>query len=229
MPKTRKSKSLWGRLTAYFLTGVFALLPLAITVAIVAWVAAKIHYFVGPDAWLGRRLAGIGMEISEDSPWVGDSGYLLGWIVVLAALFGLGFLLVELGIKRFVGRLVDALVSRIPLIGQVYGTSKQMVDMLDQGDSDKLKGMAPVFCYFGEGRNGGALALLVSPESYKINGREYQIVIIPTAPVPFGGGLLFMPVEQIEPAGMSVDGLMSIYISMGVTAPQFLETTGDKK
>ena len=48
------------------------------------------------------------------------------------------------------------------------------------------------------------------------------MVIIPTAPVPFGGGLLFMPVDSVKSSKMTVDALMSIYVSMGVTTPQFL-------
>ena len=68
------------------------------------------------------------------------------------------------------------------------------------------------------------LALLVSPQIYVIDGREYKIVIVPTAPVPFGGGLLFVPTECVRAADMSVEGLMSIYVSMGVTAPQFMHT-----
>lgn len=66
------------------------------------------------------------------------------------------------------------------------------------------------------------LALLVSPERYRINGNDYLIVIVPTAPVPVGGGMLFVPAEIVEPADLSVEGLMSIYVSMGVTASQFL-------
>jgi uncharacterized membrane protein len=66
------------------------------------------------------------------------------------------------------------------------------------------------------------LALLVSPERYLINGKEYQIVIVPTAPVPVGGGLLFVPAEGVQPAKLSMEAVISIYVSMGVTAPQFL-------
>jgi uncharacterized membrane protein len=145
-------------------------------------------------------------------------------VVVIGALFLFGFLLVELGIRKWLARIVDGLAARIPLIGQVYGTSKQLVQMLDKSDKEQLQGMAPVFCYFGRERNAGVLALLVSPQQFMINGRAYQIVIIPTAPVPFGGGMLFMPVDLVEPAAMSVEGLMSVYVSMGVTAPQFLPT-----
>ena len=66
------------------------------------------------------------------------------------------------------------------------------------------------------------LALLVSPQIYTIDGRACKIVIVPTAPVPFGGALLFVPAECIRVADMSVEGLMSIYVSMGVTAPRFI-------
>ena len=50
------------------------------------------------------------------------------------------------------------------------------------------------------------------------------MVIIPTAPVPFGGALLFVPADNIVPADMSVDAMMSIYLSMGISAPEHLPT-----
>jgi uncharacterized membrane protein len=221
------AKRLWARLMTYFLTGVFAVLPLVITFAVVAWVAGFLHRFVGPTTPIGRWLGNLGVVVapqSQDS-WVSQ---LLGWAIVLVALTGLGFALVELGARKLLGKTVDSVVARIPLVGQIYGTSKQLVDMLDKTDREHLQGMAPVFCYFGSQRSAGALALLVSPQKYDINGREFQFVIIPTAPVPFGGGLLFIPADLIEPADMSVDGLMSIYISMGVTAPQFLSPLNPK-
>jgi uncharacterized membrane protein len=62
----------------------------------------------------------------------------------------------------------------------------------------------------------------VSPERFRINGRDYHIIIVPTAPVPIGGGLLFVSAEAVQPTDLSVEGLMSIYVSMGITASQFL-------
>jgi len=213
-----------GRLTAYFLTGLFAVLPLVITLAIVGWLVS----FISPETPVGRMLMQLGTwagypreEMITGKSWIPT---IFGLVVVIGVLFLFGFLLVELGIRKFLARAVDGLAARIPLVGHVYGTSKQLVQMLDKSDKEQLQGMAPVFCYFGRERNAGVLALLVSPQQFLINGRAYQIVIIPTAPVPFGGGMLFMPVELVEPAAMSVEGLMSVYVSMGVTASQFLPT-----
>jgi uncharacterized membrane protein len=45
-------------------------------------------------------------------------------------------------------------------------------------------------------------------------------------PIPMSGGLLFVPSESVRPAEISVESLMSIYVSMGVNAPQFLPTVG---
>ena len=82
-----------------------------------------------------------------------------------------------------------------------------------------------MLCFFGQEGGAGVLALLVSPQRFRLQGRDYQIVIVPTAPVPFGGALVFVPVESVRPTDMSVDGLMSIYVSMGVSAPKFMAPT----
>ncbi len=140
----------------------------------------------------------------------------------MLTIFGLGVLL-EFGAKRFFSQLVERLLRRIPLINSVYSTSKQVIDMLDRDGSDTdLKGMSPVICHFGDDASPAVLALLASAERYIVGEEEYHIVIIPTAPVPFGGALLLMPAERVRSLDMPVDGLMNIYVSMGVTAPQFL-------
>ncbi len=209
--------TLWRRIVRCFLAGLLAVLPLVLTVAIVVWVTNFVKDFIGPQTYVGSKLESLGLEFAQNQ----TVAYGLGWLFVLATVFVLG-LIVELGAKRYLQRLVDALIKRIPLVGNIYGTSRQLVEMFDQKNDSDLKAMSVVFCFFGKERGAGVLALMPSPERFHIDGRDYHVVVIPTAPVPFGGGLLFMPVESVKPAEMSVDGLMSIYVSMGVTAPQFI-------
>lgn len=219
-------KAVLKKLVGYFLAGVFAILPLVITVSVVVWVTNLVDQYIGRGTVLGNLLEGLGSR-----PQVGAHGataYIIGWAIVLAVIFVLGFL-VEAGGKRLLQRIVDALVQRIPLIGSIYGTSKQIVGMLDKKDDADVKGMSVVYCMFGRENGAGLLALLVSPQRYPIGGRDFQIVIVPTAPVPVGGALLFVPADGIIPADLSVDALMSIYVSMGVTAPEFLETASTTK
>jgi uncharacterized membrane protein len=216
-PTPTRLHKLLSRAAQLFLAGVLTILPVAITVAIIAWVAGFVRQFAGRDTPVGKFLESFGLRFVSDD----TLAYLVGVVLVLAVIFAIG-VVAELGARRLIQRLLDGVLQRIPIVGSVYGTSKQIVSMLDQKDAAAMKGMQVVFCYFGKEAGAGLLALLVSPERYRINARDYQIVIVPTAPVPIGGGLLFVPAEVVQPTDLSVEGLMSIYVSMGITAGQFL-------
>lgn len=211
------AKGVFKRLAGCFLAGLLAILPAVLTISVVVWVAGFIHRLIGRGTAVGNGLQSLGLQFVTNS----TAAYVIGWIVVLLAVFSLG-LLVEMGAKRFLHRVFDAVARRVPLIGGVYGTSKQLVAMFDRKNESELKSMSVVWCFFGKEGGAGVLALMPSSERFRVNGRDFHVVIIPTAPVPFGGALVFMPVESVQPADMSVDGLMSIYVSMGITAPQFL-------
>jgi uncharacterized membrane protein len=131
--------------------------------------------------------------------------------------------LVELGARRLIQERIDTLAARVPLLGGVYGTVRQLVGMMDKKGASDMHGMSVVFCDFGQETGAAFLALLPTPEVFRIGEVDYHAVLIPTAPVPVGGSLLFVPVRSIRPAAISVDAFMSIYVSMGVTGPQFLE------
>jgi uncharacterized membrane protein len=216
-------RSLVNRLTRWFVAGVLIILPVAITVAVIAWVAAFLKRLVGPDTLVGNILTHFGLRFVSDTALA----YALGMVLVLAVIFAVG-VAVESGARRLIQRLLDALLQRIPIVRNVYETSQQVVGLLGQKDSAALKAMRVVFCCFGGESGAGFLALLVSSEKYRINSRDYQIIIVPTSPVPIGGGLLFVPAETVQPTDVSVEGLISIYVSMGITADQFLGKTSNK-
>lgn len=205
------------RAAGCFVAGIIAILPLAITVAVVTWVGGFVAGLLGPSTLIGRGLRRLGLALATDT----RAAYVIGAALVVAIIFLVG-IAVEAGARSWLQRIFDALLQRIPVIGSVYGTSKQLVSLVDKKQDADLKGMKPVFCFFGGESGAGILGLLVSPQRFCMHGREYHIVIVPTAPVPVGGGLLFVPVEMVRPAELSVEGLMSIYVSVGVSAPQFL-------
>ncbi len=207
----------WKRLLGFFVTGILAILPLVITVSIVVWVADFLKGFIGPNTTLGSQLRSLGLMFASDTV----VAYVVGWILVLGFVFVFG-VIVSFGAQQIWDRISNSIIRRIPVIGNVYQTAGQLVDMLKKKDPSELQGMSVVFCVFGKDQSAGLLALMPSPEKYMIDGQEYQVVLIPTAPVPIGGALMFIPAEFVKPSKMSVDGLMSIYVSMGVTVPQYI-------
>jgi uncharacterized membrane protein len=201
-----------------FLAGLFTVLPLVVTIAIVIWVGGFLDDYLGPNTWLGRRLASVGLRFAANETFA----YIIGWVLVLVGVFVIG-LLVEFGAQRLLRDRVDALFARMPLLGGVYGTVRQLVAMVDKRGKSELKGMQVVYCRFGG--EGGALflALMPTPELFRIGDTDYQAVLVPTAPVPVGGALIFVPASSIIPSDLSMDAFMSLYVSMGVTGPQFLQ------
>jgi uncharacterized membrane protein len=211
---------IFSRAMRCFLAGVFTILPLVITFAVVSWVGDLVLRFLGPSTVIGRALRGVGFQFAANA----TIAYVIGAAFVIVIIFAIG-ITIEAGAKNIVQRLLDAVLQRIPIIGSVYGTSKQLVGLVDKKQDANIKGMKAVFCFFGGQTGAGVLAFLVSPERFRINGKDYHIVIVPTSPVPVGGGLLFIPADMVQPADISMEAVMSIYVSMGVSAPNFLPQT----
>jgi uncharacterized membrane protein len=221
-----------NKLVRCFMAGLLAVLPLILTIAIVGWVVTFLQGFVGPQTWFGRTLSSLGVKLFKDASG-GTSGaveafegsylaYALGVVIVVLVLFAIG-VLVEFGARKYLTAWTDRFIRQIPIIGSLYGSLKQLVDLFDRKDEAEIKSMSVVYCRFAEGGGPGVLALMPSAEKILINGEEHFIVIIPTAPVPFGGGLVFFPTKQVTLSDMAVDNLISIYVSMGVTTPEFMK------
>lgn len=202
-----------------FVTGLLAALPLAATVAIFAWLFNLLREWFGPSSAVGGLLGRIGLGVSE-SEFI---GYLIGLALVVGLLLLLG-LLAELGLERGLGRLVDAVMQRIPLVRSVYELLQRFVALMGQRDPEGTRAMQPVWCHFGgrEGAHSAVLALQSSPEVLLVDGKRCLALLVPTAPVPVGGGLIFVPEEWVSPAELSMEAITSLYVSMGVTAPQYL-------
>lgn len=208
----------WKRMVAYFLAGLFTILPLVITIAVIGWVASLIQGLIGEDTVVGGWLESMGAIYAAENETI---AYMMGCVLVLAAIFILG-VIVQMGFRKLLDKLISPIIRSIPIAGSVYGAATQIIELLEKKDESELKGMSVVYCVFGQENGMGLLALLPTPDRYPINGRDYNIVYIPTSPIPMTGGLLFVPVESVQVVDMSVESLMSIYLSMGVTGPQFL-------
>jgi uncharacterized membrane protein len=200
-----------------FVAGLLAALPLAATIAIFWWAFSLLAGWLGPDSAIGGVLKAIGLGVTGSE----IVGYLIGIGLVVAVIFLLG-LAVEVGLQRGMTTLLQSVMRRIPLVRNVYDLAHKMVGLFAQRDEEGLKSMSAVWCHFGGVGGAAALALLSTPRPVLIGQRRYVGVIVPTAPVPVGGGLLYVPEEWVTPAQVGVEALTSIYVSMGVTSPQHL-------
>lgn len=207
------------RLKGYFVTGFIAIFPLLITVLVLKWIAGTVDGYIGPKTIFGQMLQKIGYKFS---PWSNITlDYAIGIIILLLGILILGMLL-ESGARKTLVQLANRTVYQLPLVRAIYQTTDKFMSLIPSSEVDNIKGMQVVFCRFGEGESSaGSLALMPTPEIFKLGDQEYRIVIIPTAPIPVGGAMLFMPNSSIFPTDMSIDTFAGVFMSMGVTATPF--------
>jgi uncharacterized membrane protein len=214
----RGMKTAARRLANIFITGLLAALPLAATVAIVVWGAQLLYTWLGPGSAIGGVFAAIGLGVTGSEV----AGYTIGVLVVLAAVFLLG-LLVDTRLSDLIEMMVGGVVKRIPLVGSMYDMIRKFVELLSQRDAVGPKTMSPVWLTFGGPGNVAVLGLLASADTVDVGGEPYLGVLVPTAPVPVGGALLYVPKAWVTPAPVGMEALTSIYVSMGVTAGEHLK------
>ena len=205
---------------ARFAAGFLALLPLALTLGLVAWLASVVAGFLGPGSTAGTLLANLGFQFVAEPA----AAYVIGILILVAAIYILG-MIVRTRLRGRVAAIMDALVGPIPVVGRLYGVASKFVALLDRKGETNLDEMTTVWCFFGGEGGAAALALMPSPELVMMGGRPYRAVLIPTAPVPFGGGLLYVPEEWVKPAGIGVEKLTSTYVTMGISVPPGLDGT----
>ncbi len=197
------------RILAPFATGLLFLAPVLLTLIILNWLSGYLIAALGPATPLGQVLGKAGMFFTP-SPfaafWAGiGMAALLVWLVGIA---------VQSGVRPQLEGGLDGLISRIPVLGPIYRPLAQFVRMMGTSPGGEMSGMAVVSVSFGE--HVEALALLTSPKLHDFGQGPRYLILIPTAPVPVGGAMLFVEASRVKHVpSMGVDDLAKLYVTMG--------------
>ena len=207
-------------LKALFLTGLLTLLPIWLT-----WVVLKFVFVLLSDTsrpLVGPVLAGMAARYPDALGWLDDP-----WMQTLLALVAtLGVILLSgLMARWIVGQTVlswfERLVQRIPLASTVYGSARQLLDIL-QTKPDGTQRVVLVDFPHTEMKSLGFVTKVIREEG---TGRELAAVYVPTTPNPTSGYLEIVPVEKMTPTDWSVDQAMSFIISGGAVSPESIPFT----
>lgn len=203
-----------SRVGRIFVSGLLAALPLVLTILVIGWLLSLLNQYLGPSSAFGRFLASFGVS-TDASQFV---QYLIGLAIIGGGVYVLG-LLVESRLGPWLLAQIGKLVHRIPVISSIYDLSARFVSVVDTREGSNFKNMSPAWCHFGGKPGAAVLALIPSTKPIRLGDEDYLGILIPTAPVPFGGALIYVPAAWVEMAEGGVDELMSVYVSMGITPP----------
>ncbi len=191
----------------YFITGLLILVPLAIT----AWVLNLIistmdqSLLFVPAKWQPRTLFGF------DIPG-------LGTILTILIVFLTGLLTNNL-IGKYVVRLWERLLQRIPIVSSLYGSVKQVSDTLFSPSGNAFRKAVLVPYPHKDSRT---IAFLTGVPGGDVRNHlvgDYVSVYVPTTPNPTSGFFLMMERSQVIELDMSVDAALKYIVSMGVVSP----------
>jgi uncharacterized membrane protein len=197
-----------------FLTGLLTLLPIWLT-----WVVVKFVFVLLSDTsrpLIGPLLQNLAGSFPQALGWLVQS-----WVQTAFALIAtLGVILLSGVMARIVigQRLLgwfEALISRIPLANTIYGSARQLLDIL-QTKPDGTQRVVLVDFPHTEMKSIGFVTRVLREQG---TGRELAAVYVPTTPNPTSGYLEIVPVEKITPTDWSVDQAMSFIISGGAVSP----------
>lgn len=210
-----------------FIAGLLFLLPIFLTVSIIAWIVNFLSGAIGPGTMLGGMLTQGGTYLLGTNQDL--LAFWLGVGIAIAGIWLLG-LIVKTRAKHIIQDYIDRLFARVPLIRSIYNPVSRVVRLATErgpGAPGDLLSMSVVSCRFGGGGNGvDVLALLASQVVYNIAGERRRLVYLPTAPIPMSGGLVLVAETAITPVPeMKVDDLLKIYVSLGALAPEVLPGT----
>jgi uncharacterized membrane protein len=190
------------KLGTLFLQGLVAILPIALTVYLVYWLAAS------AEAVLGRA-----MRFVIGDHYVPGLGVLAGVLITL----GIGLLL-RIWLFRKVFSLGEMVLQRIPGIKSLYGSIRDMVGFFD---ASKPRGFdQTVMVALGD--ENVRLMGLVTREDFRdlpggIGDEQTAAVYLPMS-YQLGGFTVMVPKARIRPVDMTVDQAMQFVLTAGVSA-----------
>ena len=210
----------------FFSKGLFAVLPIVLTTAVLYLVVGFLYNNVGVPIgeavkWLVVRFAGEDpRQPSDHWAWLFRWGApVLGFCAAIVLTFIAGtFVATFFGRKLY--QWFEAILKRVPLIGTIYPYARQFTDFFfgDEKKQDFKTAVAVPFPMKGVYSIG-----FVTSEGMKALNDSVQkhlvCVFVPAAPTPFSGFVLYVPREDLIPLPLSVDEAMRIIISAGVIHP----------
>lgn len=205
------------QIQSYFITGIFILLPLAVTLIVIQFFITKIgapsnkilFWYLDPSL--------------RESSWIRVLLDIASFLIVIMGITFLG-MLSQYFFGKMLVRITETIVSKVPFISTIYKTVKQVVDTFsEQQKSSYQKAVLIEFPRKGS----YALGFVTSESKGEIQEKTVETVVnifLPTTPNPTSGFLLMIPKEEIIYLNMNISDAMKLIISGGGISPSYIKS-----
>ena len=204
------NKSILSKIRGYFLTGIIVTAPVGLTFYVsflfIGFIDSKVRNVIPTKYHYDNLLP---FEIPG-----------LGLLIVFVMLTFIGFLTAGL-IGRYIIKLGERIIARLPIIRSVYGALKQIFESVLKTSSKSFREVVLI----EYPRKGiwaiGFITGDTKGEVQQTSKDEFVNVFLPTTPNPTSGFLLFVPRKDLKVLNMNVEEGIKMVISGGIVTPKF--------
>ena len=198
----RPTPNLAGRIEGHIqsktLAGLMQLVPLLVTIFLIAFIVGHVDSFVRPLPYISGR--------PWDFPGIG--------LIAIIVIFYLVGLLISTAVGRRIMGWKSAVLRHIPVIKTIFGATEQMTTL-----------MASDFHFsrvvFLEWPREGMVAMgFMTGRAYSQSGdHSLAIVYIPTVPNPMSGNMAFVNEDDLLETDITVEDAVKLMFSGGIILP----------
>lgn len=203
--------TIWEATRRYFVAGLLAFAPLAITIWAVAWIIQRLDNLLLPRV-MALLLPGVD-RAPEAPPLVGA---LFTFVVIL-----LSGVIVRHLFGHEIVRIGEMLLSRVPVARSIYGGVKQLFEAIVHSNSRTSFNRVVLIEYPRTGLY--ALAFTTGPARGPMQAAlpDARLVncFVPTTPNPTSGFYLLIPEDEIRDIDLSVEEAFKVIMSAGLVSP----------
>ena len=206
----KDNKSILTKIRGYFLTGIIVTAPVGLTFYVsflfIGFIDAKVRNIIPVQYHYDNILP---FEIPG-----------LGLLFVFIMLTFIGFLTAGL-IGRYIIKLGERIIARLPIIRSVYGALKQIFESVLKTSSKSFREVVLIE-YPRKGI--WAIGFITGDTKGEVQDslkEEIVNVFLPTTPNPTSGFLLFVPRKDLKVLNMNVEEGIKMVISGGIVTPKF--------
>jgi uncharacterized membrane protein len=183
---------------AYFVTGLLVLGPLVISIYIVKAIVDAADSALQTQKWLPFEIPGL--------------GFILALVIILLS----GFLAKNV-FGRFLFASLGDLITRVPVVGGVYSSSKQIFEALFGGSKGQFGRVVMIQYPHPESWTLAFVTSETVPKEVKaLQSNDLISVYVPTSPNPTSGFYLYVPRAQALDTQLSVEQAFKIILSLGM-------------
>lgn len=217
--KTEKTHST-GIVKRRLLTGLLVVFPIFITFFLIKFVFNLVGGILSPV--VKRFLIHLGYapkSITFDDFIVTS----LALVLTFLLLYFIGLLASNV-IGRFMIKLFEAILHKMPIIKNVYVSSKQMIELVSHPTRKAFKRVVIV----DYPRVGMKVVAFVTGSIKIKDKKELTSIFIPTTPNPTSGFLIYLSESEITETNMTIEEGMKLIFSGGILVPDEIEFISDK-